>query len=222
MYWNPSVCRTATVLLINILAVNAMLSPQEPDNPADKSSVGDTATQAKLPARQVQEKYRHMMPAYLTDRSPPSYMLGDDDEPMVYDTPRDYATYVRQERDWLISMGADPESIVFQSELCKHVPRRQDDEADAEYAKRFSNKMNEMIKQGTLILNDVATMDGVASGHGVPKGRFFDLGPESGATKGEFKAFEKWWFEIYQSEEPVEVPERWLKFERAKMHEDEL
>jgi hypothetical protein len=40
-----------------------------------------------------------------------------DNEPMVYETPRDYATYARQERDRLIAEGADPDSVIFSSEL---------------------------------------------------------------------------------------------------------
>lgn len=58
-----------------------------------------------------------------------------DDEPMVYETPRDYATSARQNRDRLIAEGADPESVILQSEIRNYVLRREGD-SSADFAKR--------------------------------------------------------------------------------------
>ncbi|KAE8315419.1 hypothetical protein BDV41DRAFT_574793 [Aspergillus transmontanensis] len=100
-----------------------------------------------------------------------------DDEPMVYETPRDYATSARQERDRLIAEGADPDSVILQSEVRNHVPR-QEGESSADY-----------------------------------DGRFFDLGPGSGATKREFREFSEWFSEVMEAGQTYDVPEKWLKFE---------
>lgn len=136
-----------------------------------------------------------------------------DDEPMVYETPRDYATYARQERDRLIAEGADPDSVIFESELCNHILRREG-ESSADFAKRYSTTMNAMIGRGVSILNDQCTADVVASGFRTADGRFFDLGPGSGATKGEFREFIQWFSEMSEEGQMHEVPEKWLKFEK--------
>src|ERR1700749_4483360 len=48
-----------------------------------------------------------------------------DDEPMVYVTPKDYATSARQNRNRLIAEGADPNSVIFESEIPNHIPYRE-------------------------------------------------------------------------------------------------
>ncbi|RAO72316.1 uncharacterized protein BHQ10_008328 [Talaromyces amestolkiae] len=140
-----------------------------------------------------------------------------DDEPMVYVTSKDYATIARQTRDRLIAEGADPDSVIFQSDLPKII-QRQEGESRTDFAKRFSATMNDMIKRGVLILNDTCTADVVASGFRFRGGRRFDLGPRSGATKREFREFSKWFSDNANTGEVPEVPEKWLKFE---MHAEE-
>ncbi|KAB8274588.1 hypothetical protein BDV30DRAFT_208821 [Aspergillus minisclerotigenes] len=81
-----------------------------------------------------------------------------DDEPMVYVTPRDYATSARQERDRLIAEGADPDSVILQSEVRNHVPRREG-ESPADFAKRYCETMKAMMSRGVSILNDMCTAD---------------------------------------------------------------
>jgi hypothetical protein len=136
-----------------------------------------------------------------------------DDEPMVYETPRDYATSARQERDRLIDEGANPDSIIFQSELRNHI-LRQEGESSADFAKRYVNTINAMVGRGVSILNDQCTTDVVASGFRTADGRFFDLGPGSGATKREFREFGQWFSEMSEAGQMYEVPEKWLKFEK--------
>ncbi|CAL5871611.1 uncharacterized protein PFLUO_LOCUS5864 [Penicillium psychrofluorescens] len=136
-----------------------------------------------------------------------------DDEPMVYETPQDYATLARQERDRLIFEGEDPDSVIFQSELRNHILRREGESA-AELAKRCSETINAMISRGVTILNDQSTTDVEASGFTTADGRFFDLGPGSGATKGEFREFSQWFSEMSEAGQMHEVPEKWLKFEK--------
>ncbi|KAJ5958921.1 uncharacterized protein N7479_006071 [Penicillium vulpinum] len=104
---------------------------------------------------------------------------------MVYDTPIDYAGLAHRERDQLIAEGADPDSVILQSELHNHIIRREGEALD-DYMKRYSETMITMISRGVHILNDLSTADVVASGFGTEDGRFFDLGPGSGATKGSF------------------------------------
>ncbi|KAJ5273430.1 hypothetical protein N7478_008555 [Penicillium angulare] len=135
-----------------------------------------------------------------------------DDEPMVYETPKDYAIFARRERERRIAEGADPNSVIFQSEIRNHVPR-QEGEPPAEFVKRYSQTMNSMIQRGVVILNDQCTADVVASGFDTADGRYFDLGPGSGATKGDFRKFSEW-FDESEGGELNEVPERWLKFEK--------
>ena len=142
-----------------------------------------------------------------------------DHEPMVYETPRDYATLARQERDRLIAEGADPDSVIFQSELGNHIIR-QEGEPSADFVKRYTETMNAMIGRGVSILNDLCTRDVVASGFGTGDGRFFDLGPGSGATKGEFREFSQWFSEMSKSGQKFEVPEKWLKFEKTDKTRD--
>ena len=73
-----------------------------------------------------------------------------------------------------------------------------------------------MIRRGITILNDQCTADTVAPGFETSDGRCFDLGPGSGATKGEFREFSRWFEEVSETGQMYEVPERWLKFEKSK------
>ena len=136
-----------------------------------------------------------------------------DDEPMVYETPQDYATSAHQKRDRLIAEGTDPDSVILQSEVRNHVPRREG-ESPADFGKRYCETMKAMISRGVSILNDVCTADVVPSGFVTEDGRFFDLGPGSGVTKGEFREFSRWFSEMVEAEQMHEVPEKWLKFEK--------
>lgn len=139
-----------------------------------------------------------------------------DDEPMVYRTPRDYATWARERRDRLIAEGAAPDTVILQSEVPSHVPRRRN-ESPADYAKRYAETTNAMIRRGVSILNDQCVADVVPSGFRTRDGRYFDLGPRSGATKGDFREFNKWFSEASNASkagQSLETPERWLKFEK--------
>nr|POF17503.1 short-chain dehydrogenase/reductase tropg [Quercus suber] len=139
---------------------------------------------------------------YTDDRS--SYDPHDsDDEPMVYRTPRDYATLARGQRDRLIAEGADPDPIILLSEIRNHVPAREG-EPSADFAKRYVETMKAMMSLGVSVLNDQFTADVVASGFATPDGRHFDLGPGSGATKGEFREFREWFMKIEQSDQAYE------------------
>ncbi|KAB8258623.1 hypothetical protein BDV32DRAFT_151248 [Aspergillus pseudonomiae] len=42
----------------------------------------------------------------------------------------------------------------------------------------------------------------------------FRFGPGSGATKGEFRGFSRWFEDMLEAEQMHEVPEKWLKFEK--------
>lgn len=146
---------------------------------------------------------------HINDRVP----HDSDDEPMVYETPRDYATSARQERDRRIAEGASPDSVIFQSELRNHIPR-QEGESPTDFGKRYAETMNAMIGRGVCILNDQCTADVVASGFMTADGRFFDLGLGSGATRGEFREFRQWFSKMSKAGQMHEVPEKWLRFEK--------
>lgn len=135
-----------------------------------------------------------------------------DDEPMVYVTPRDYATLARQNRDRLIAEGADPGTVILQSEVENHIPRREG-ESIGDFTKRYAETMKSMIRGGVSILNDWCTADVVPSGFGIPGGRMFDLGPATGVTKGEYREFSQWHSTVSEAGQMQEVPEKWLKFE---------
>lgn len=136
-----------------------------------------------------------------------------DDEPMVYKTPYDYATSARKQRDRLIAEGADPDSVILQSEVRKYIVRR-DGEPPNEFAKRYCEEINAMISRGISILNDQCTANVVASVFRTSDGRNFDLGPGSGATKREFREFSQWFSQISDNGKVDEVPEKWAKFEK--------
>lgn len=138
---------------------------------------------------------------------------GDsDDEPMVYEKHCDYKTSAQQSRDHLIAEGLDPDSIIFQSDLRNRIPRREG-ESRAEFAKRYIETVNAMIRGGITILNDQCTTQVAASRFRTADGRVFDLGPESGVTKSEFREFSQWFSEISKAGQVHQVPEKWLKFE---------
>lgn len=137
---------------------------------------------------------------------------GDsDEEPMVYEYYMDYATSALQNRDNLIAEGVDPDSIIFQSDLRNRILRREG-ESPAEFAKRYVETVNAMIQRGITILNDQCTTQVMASGFRTADRRVFDLGPESGATKGEFREFSQWFSEISKARQVHQVPEKWFKF----------
>lgn len=137
-----------------------------------------------------------------------------DDEPMVYETLHDYATSARQTRDRLIAKGADPDSVIFESELHNHIPRREG-ESPADSSKRYNETINAMRGRGVVLLNDECTADVRASGFNTADGRFFDLGPGSGVTKGEFRQFSQWFSKIAKVGQTYEVPEKWSRFEKS-------
>ncbi|KOS38107.1 hypothetical protein ACN38_g11072 [Penicillium nordicum] len=107
---------------------------------------------------------------------------------MVYRISKDYATMARRERDSLLAEGADPNSVILQSELHNYIPRRENDSID-EYTKRYADTMMEMTRRGVRILNDKLTGDHMPSIFGTASGKVFDLGPESGSIKGEYREF---------------------------------
>lgn len=113
-----------------------------------------------------------------------------DDKPMVYRISKDYATIARQERQSLLAEGADPDSVILQSELHNYVPRRESDSVD-DYTKRYADTMMDMTRRGVRILNDMLTGDTMPDTFGTASGRTFDLGPESGSTKGEYREFRR-------------------------------
>jgi hypothetical protein len=136
-----------------------------------------------------------------------------DDDPMVYETPRDYASWARQHRQELLASGTKPEDVILESEVRDHVPLREG-ESDIEYTQRYVETMNGMIQRGVMILNDQCTADVVAHGFGFKDGRRFDLGPGSGVTKGMFRDFGQWFDErVDVGGEAGVVPERFRRFE---------
>lgn len=136
-----------------------------------------------------------------------------DSEPMVYKTPQDYATRAREERSRRIAEGADPASIILQSELYTRIPREENEDRIA-YVQRYCETMNAMIRSGVVILNDRITADVLPDSFSTADGRQFDLGPGSGATKGEYREFGEWFTRVCDEGEMGEVPERWRKFEK--------
>lgn len=144
----------------------------------------------------------------------PDERHDSDDELMVYETPKDYASWAQGERARLLAAGTAPDMVLLESEIRDHVGPRGVDEPGAEYAQRYCAVMNDMIQRGVRILNDQCTADVVASAFGTGDGREFDLGPGSGATKGEFRDFGKWFWWWCDKGKVGEVPERFKKFEK--------
>lgn len=182
----------------------SLVSSQENPKDQDDLKLKETTAVPTMSEQKVPDQRSHRDDGVSHD---------SDDEPMVYEIPIDYAALSRQERDRLIAEGADPDSVILQSELHNHIIRREGESID-DYAKRYSDTMNAMIRRGVSILNDLLTADMVPSGFGTEDGRFFDLGPESGATKGEYREFSQWLSDVSVAGQTYEVPEKWLKFEK--------
>lgn len=153
------------------------------------------------------------------DPTPSNPTHDPDSDPMVYTTPKDYATSARASRARLLASGTDPASIILSSELRAHIPRREG-ESGEDYVKRYSEAVNKMIDDGVMILNDEAVADQVPDVFMVG-GRVFDLGPGKGVTKGEYREFREWIKGVMEGEGEVEeVPERWRRFEKVGEVED--
>ncbi|KAJ5915459.1 hypothetical protein N7466_011392 [Penicillium verhagenii] len=165
-------------------------------------------SQQKAPAQHSKAMYSESAQTHADDEA----RQDSDDEPMVYRIPKDYATIARQERHSLLAEGADPDSVILQSELHNYVPRREKDSID-QYAKRYADTMMDMTRRGVRILNDMLTGDTMPDTFETASGKVFDLGPESGSTKGEYREFRHWLLGV-QGAEQIEVPEKWLKFEK--------
>lgn len=142
-----------------------------------------------------------------------------DDDLMVYETPRDYGSWARQERDRRVASGTDPSMVILQSKVRDYVPRL-DDESGADFVKRYCSTMSSMIARGVAILNDQCTADVVASSFRTGDGRRFDLGPGSGATKGEFRKFGRWFSESTKADTIFEMPEQWKRFQKQEPSPD--
>ena len=131
---------------------------------------------------------------------------------MVYRTPKDYRTSALRQREVLQAEG---KVVILQSELPSHIPR-QPDEPGADYAKRFTETMNGMIRRGVMILNDQTTADVSPDVFGIG-GHEFDVGPKSGITKKEYREFSDWMGSDEAEEKGYEgVPERFRRFEVIK------
>ncbi|KAJ5798644.1 uncharacterized protein N7503_006149 [Penicillium pulvis] len=172
-------------------------------------------SQQEAPAQHSKAMYSESAQTHGDDGS----RHDSDDEPMVYRIPVDYATIARRERQRLLAKGANPDSVILQSELHNHVPRRENDSVD-QYTKRYAATMMDMTRRGVRILNDVLTGDAMPATFVTASGKIFDLGPESGSTKGEYREFRRWFMGIQEAEQ-IEVPEKWLKFEKPGEGKDE-
>jgi len=153
----------------------------------------------------------------------------DDDEPMIYEIPVDFAAYARDERERLVADGASPDSIVFEYEVSNYVAHLEG-ESPEDYAARYVHTYHDMMNRGVVIeFPKWQTVSTVWARHWLPgDGRhYLDLGPESGVTRGEYREFWKWYDEAYdqwwdqgwdekeenwEAPEPFPVPEEWLKF----------
>lgn len=136
---------------------------------------------------------------------------GEDDENglMVYTTPVDYRSWALEQRPVLEAQG---EEVVLMSEIFTHVGPRCPDESPEEYGKRYTDTMNAMIARGVKILNDQGTAD-MAPTMASIGGHRFDIGPESGITRKEYREFGDWlWSDEAESKGFEGVPERFMKF----------
>lgn len=173
---------------------------------ASSTKAKDTSTnmsaQAIQPAREVE--------AVSMDQAE-----NDDDNPMVHTKPVDYASWAPKRKQELLAQG---EEAILMSQLPSLVPRKEN-ESGAEYAKRYSDKMNELIREGVSILNDHTTHETAPDIFSVD-GHEFDVGPHSGITKKEYREFSN----FIGGEEAVtyaDVPERFLKYESKERLIDE-
>lgn len=75
--------------------------------------------------------------------------------------------------------------------------------------------MKAMIASGVSILNDQIKTNREPSSFVTTDGRFFNLGPESGATREQYHQFREWFDQTpHTPGAPLEVPEKWQKFEK--------
>jgi len=206
-------------LLISVILVSnhpMWSSGQQGSGEDDQiSSAGHTFTTPTTPEHEVTNQTRKTKDQEISQGSAGDFAPREsDNEPMVYVTPVDYANEARQERDRLVAEGVDPDSIILMSEVENHVPQREDRQSSVDLAASWVETLRAMTGQGITILNDQSTADVVPGGYVTPDGRYFDLGPGSGATKGEYREFVQWWERASAASEPEDVPLKWLKFEK--------
>lgn len=134
----------------------------------------------------------------------------DDDALMVHYEPKDNRSWALSEREKRRSQG---EEVVLMSELPSLISR-EPNQSNADYAKRYVDKMKELANRGVAVLNDQCTGD-VAPDVFSIGGHDFDVGPQSGVTKKEYREFGEWLGSEEAEEKGYEgVPERFLKFEK--------
>ena len=136
----------------------------------------------------------------------------NDDSPMVHTTEADYATWAPKYKAELLAEGKE---AVLESELKTLIPSREGEDP-AEYTKRYVKGHNDMISRGVAILNDMTTHD-VAPGEFHIDGHEFDVGPESGIMKREYREFGEY---VREDVSYADIPKRFLKFEVTKPHEE--
>lgn len=189
-----------SIPLLLIIVLPALAQSIEDTLPTDQL---DIMAQPQQQADQVAEsKTQEVRPDEQPDED-------DDNAPMVHYIPKDYRSWAFAERETLQSQG---EEVVLMSELPTLIPR-EPDESGTEYVRRYTNKMNEMIRRGVSILNDQCNGD-VAPNLFTVGGHDFDVGPESGITKRQYREFGEWIGSEEAGEKGYEgVPRRFLKFE---------
>lgn len=137
----------------------------------------------------------------------------DENSPMVHIQPNDYRSWALEERT---KLQAEGEEVVLMSELGSLIPRNPD-EPVCDYAKRYSDTMNAMVQRGVAILNDQTTADVVPGWFFVGEHEF-NVGPDSGITKKEYREFEEWLGggdDEDQAEKYSTLPEEFKTFEVA-------
>lgn len=137
----------------------------------------------------------------------------DDDSLMVHTTEVDYAGHARKHREELLAEGKE---VVLMSELSTLIPCREGESA-GDYVNRYADGMNDMIRRGVYILSDQITHD-VAPGGFHIDGHDFDVGPESGVTKKEYREFSELLGRGDLSYD--DIPQRFKKFEVEKPHSE--
>jgi hypothetical protein len=140
-----------------------------------------------------------------------------DNELLVHKTPRDYAGSARRKRERLIAEGTDPNNVLLQSELFT----RKAGETVEDFTRRLSAEMKAARDRGAIILNDMSVAD-VKPDFFQVRGKAFDLGRNSGVTRGEYREFGEWFVRVMDEKEDrvLEVPERWRKFEKPVEEDD--
>ncbi|KAK5168997.1 uncharacterized protein LTR77_006306 [Saxophila tyrrhenica] len=133
----------------------------------------------------------------------------DDDAPMVHTTPSDHATWAPKEVERLRSEGKE---AMLMREIPSQIPR-EEGESGADYAKRFSEYMNNLIRRGVSIMDDQITHNAAPNQFTIGEHEF-DVGPHSGITKREYREFGDYLFSEGATYDGI--PERFLKFEVPK------